>query len=138
MTGSINKVEHVLLTIPIEIHLNGMAFNSYPPLALKVHIEVCDTELAYRALAKGEFAMAKKIFSGPFLPEKDERYAWRAPRFHGRALANVGLKDWDAALADIDTAIEAHRKDFDRKEDEPSASLLFIARHNGAICSPAS
>ncbi len=113
-------------------HTSGFSYKcdfGYPfaiRLAIKVHIEVCDTELAYKALAEGEFAKAKKIFSGPFLPEKDERYAWRAPRFHGRALANVGLKDWDAALADIDTAIEAHRKDFDRKEDEPSASLLLL------------
>ena len=91
---------------------------------MKVHIEVCDTELAYRALVDGEFAKAKKIFSGPFLPERDERYRWRAPRFHGRALANIGLNDWEAGLADIHTAIEAHGKEFDRKEDEPGASLV--------------
>ncbi|MDE0569070.1 MAG: hypothetical protein OSB44_00210 [Verrucomicrobiales bacterium] len=111
-------------------HTSGFSYKSdygYPfavRLAMKVHIEVSDTELAYRALVDGEFAKAKKIFSGPFLPEKDERYRWRAPRFHGRALANMGLNDWEAALADIDTAIEAHEKEFDRKEDEPGASLV--------------
>ena len=113
-------------------HTSGFVYKSdfgYPfatRLAMKVHIEVCDTELAYRALVDGEFAKAKKIFSGPFLPEKDERYAWRAPRFHGRAMANMGLNDWEAALADIDTAIEAHEKEFDRKEDKPGASLVEI------------
>jgi|TARA_B100000959_G_scaffold61965_2_gene65261 hypothetical protein len=111
-------------------HTSGFSYKSdfgYPfaiRLAMKVHIEVCDTELAYRALVDGEFAKAKKIFSGPFLPEGDERYRWRAPRFHGRALANIGLDDWEAALADIDTAIEAHVKEFDRKENEPGASLV--------------
>ncbi|MDE0837408.1 MAG: hypothetical protein OSA84_13760, partial [Akkermansiaceae bacterium] len=111
-------------------HTSGFSYKSdfgYPfaiRLAMKVHIEVCDTELAYRALVDGEFAKAKKIFSGPFLPERDERYRWRAPRFHGRALANIGLNDWEAGLADIDTAIEAHEKEFDRKEDEPGASLV--------------
>jgi hypothetical protein len=111
-------------------HSSGFSYKSdfgYPfaiRLAMKVHIEVCDTELAYQALVNGEFAKAKKVFSGPFLPEKDERYRWRAPRFHGRTLANIGLKDWEAALADIDTAIEAHGKEFDRKEDEPGASLI--------------
>ncbi len=111
-------------------HTSGFVYKSdfgYPfaiRLAMGVHIEVCDTELAYRALAKGEFSEAKKIFSGPFLPGKDERYRWRAPRFHGRALANMGLNDWEASLADIDTAIEAHKKEFDRKEDEPGKSLV--------------
>jgi len=111
-------------------HTSGFVYKSdfgYPfaiRLAMGVHIEVCDTELAYRALAKGEFTKAKKIFSGPFLPGKDERYRWRAPRFHGRALANMGLNDWESSLADIDTAIEAHKKEFDRKEDEPGKSLV--------------
>jgi len=113
-------------------HTSGFPYKSdfgYPfaiRLAIKVHIEVCDTELAFKALAGGDFAKAKKVFSGPFLPEKDERFRWRAPRFHGRALANMGLKDWAAALEDIDTAIEAHNKEFDRKEDEPSESLLSM------------
>ena len=111
-------------------HTSGFSYKSdfgYPfaiRLAMKVHIEVCDTELAYKALAGGNFEEAKRIFSGPFLPEKDERYRWRAPRFHGRALAQMGLKDWEAALADIETAIEAHQVEFDRKEDEPGASLI--------------
>ncbi|MDB4552810.1 hypothetical protein N9012_00055 [Akkermansiaceae bacterium] len=111
-------------------HTSGFVYKSdfgYPFaiwLAMGVHIEVCDTELAYQALTKSEFTKAKKIFSGPFLPGNDERYGWRAPRFHGRALANMGLNDWEAALADVDIAIEAHENEFDRKEDEPGASLI--------------
>ena len=120
-------------------HTSGFSYKSdfgYPfaiRLAMKVHIEVCDTELAYRALVDGEFAKAKKIFSGPFLPEKDERYRWRAPRFHGRALANMGLSDCEAALADIETALESHEKEFDRKEDEPGASLVEMRILRGLI-----
>ena len=115
-------------------HTSGFAYKSdfgYPfavRLAMKVHIGVWDSELAFRALERGDFAEAKRVFSGPFLPEKDERYRWRAPRFHGRALASMGLGEWPAALEDIDTAIEAHRKEFDRKEDEPGESLLILLR----------
>jgi len=92
-------------------------------LAMKVHIEVCDTELAYKTLALGDCRRAKAVFSGPFLPEKDERYRWAGPRFHGRALANMGQKDWEAALADIDTAIEAHQKEFNHAREHPCGSM---------------
>ena len=71
-----------------------------------------------------DFEEAKRIFSGPFLPEKDERYLWRAPRYHGRALANVGLQDWEAALADIDVAIDYYLKNFKRPIETPSSSTL--------------
>ena len=115
-------------------HTSGFSYKSdfgYPfavRLAMKVHIEVCDTELAYRALAAGDFQEAKRVFSGPFLPEKDERYRWRAPRFHGRAWANAGLNDWEAALADIHTAIEAHQKEFEHAEDKPCETILSLRR----------
>lgn len=120
-------------------HTSGFFYKSdfgYPfavRLAMKVHIEVCDTALAYKALAEGDFEKAKRVFSGPFLPEKDERYRWRAPRFHGRALANMGLNDWEAALADIDTAIEAHQKEFDHGEDRPCESMLSMRRTRATI-----
>jgi len=115
-------------------HTSGFFYKSdfgYPfavRLAMKVHTEVCDTELAFRALAAGQHKEAARVFSGPFLPEKDERYAWRAPRFHGRALALAGLKDWKAALADIDTAIEAHRKQTDHPEGICCARLVVMHR----------
>ncbi len=81
-------------------------------LAMKVHTEVCEVETAYEALQQGDFKKAASIFSGPFMPERDERYQWAGPRFHGRALAHMGLNEWDAALADIDTAIAEHQKGF--------------------------
>lgn len=120
-------------------HTSGFAYTSdfgYPfaiRLAMKVHIEVCDTNRAYAALAAGEYEKAKRIFSGPFLPEKDERYRWRGPRFHGRALAQIALKNWEAALQDIETAIEAYQKDFDHADDKPSESVLLMRRARAEI-----
>jgi hypothetical protein len=93
-------------------------------LAMKVQIEVCDTELAYRALAQGDYKKAASVFSGPFLPERDERFRWAGPRFHGRALAHMGLKDWKAALADIDVAIEDHRREFKHAKLHPCHSMV--------------
>ena len=40
--------------------------------------------------------------------------------------------DWESSLTDIDTAIEAHKKEFDRKEDEPGKSLVEM-RSLGAL-----
>ena len=37
-------------------------------LGMKVHVQVCDVEFAYRALESGDYMAAAKIFSGPFLP----------------------------------------------------------------------
>ena len=93
-------------------------------LAMKVHIEVCDTELGYKALVAGDYEKAKQAFAGPFLLEKDERYGWRAPRFHGRAIANVALKDWQAALTDIDIAIESHRKGSKHAAERPCEAMI--------------
>jgi hypothetical protein len=102
-------------------------------LAMKLHIEICDAEFAYRALQEGDFEKAKRVFSGPFLPEKDERYQWHGPRLHGRALANIGLKDWAAALADIDAAIEAHRMGFGHRPGSPCESMLGMQRARALI-----
>ena len=120
-------------------HTSGYPYKSdfgYPfaiRLALKVHTEVCDSELAYTELAKGGFESAREIFSGPFLPEKDERYRWRAPRFHGRAVANFGLGDYDAALADVDEAIDYHRKVWKEPPEKPSQSMILMQQFRNAV-----
>ena len=102
-------------------------------LAMKLHIEVCDAEFAYQALAEGDFEKAKRVFSGPFPPEQDERYQWHGPRSHGRALANIGLKDLAAALTDIDAAIETHQKGFGHRPGSPCESTLAMQRARALI-----
>jgi tetratricopeptide (TPR) repeat protein len=56
---------------------------------------------AFEALERGEFKKALQLFDG-YTP----LHWWTADRLHGRALAYMGLKDWNAALAQIDAALK--------------------------------
>jgi hypothetical protein len=99
-------------------HMSGFHYNDYgfpfaAFLAMKVHTEVCDAETGFQALEQGDFRKAVHYFAAPWSPDSDQRYRWAAPRLHGRALAHMGLKEWDAAMADIDAAVEAHQRAFD-------------------------
>ena len=76
-------------------------------LAAKVHIEASEMETAYEALNTGHFKEAARIFGGPYLPWDPDRFGWRPPRYHGKALALMAMKDWKAALESTEVAIEA-------------------------------
>lgn len=99
-------------------HTSGLRYRAefgYPfavYLAMRVHIEVCDVENAYIALAQKDYPKAASYFAVPFVPEGDQRYRWAAPRLHGLSLAHIGLKAWEKALADIDAALDAHQEGF--------------------------
>ena len=84
---------------------------------MKSNINASEMKASIRALQKGELQEAVRLFSGPFPPSaKRHSDGWTAPQLHGRALAHMGMKDWNAALADIDAAIGAHQQVFNRKQ----------------------
>jgi hypothetical protein len=78
-------------------------------LAMKVQIEACEVEHACKALEKGDFKEAARVFGGPYLPWAPDRFGWRPPQYHGQALAYIGMQDWKAALESIEMAIEAQK-----------------------------
>lgn len=77
-------------------------------LGLQHRITICEVQHALRTLENGKYQEAAQAFAGPFNSFPRTR-DWRSPRHHGRALAYVGMKDWDAALDAIDVAIDAHK-----------------------------
>jgi hypothetical protein len=78
-------------------------------LAMKVQIETCEVEHACKALEKGDFKEAARVFGGPYLPWAPDQSGWRPPRYHGQALAYIGMQDWKAALESIEMAIDAQK-----------------------------
>ncbi|NQU21907.1 MAG: hypothetical protein HQ567_11545 [Candidatus Nealsonbacteria bacterium] len=84
-------------------------------MATKVRIEMLELETAYKALEKGDFKEAARVFGGPYLPWPPDRFGWRTSRYHGQALAYMGLKDWNAALESIETAVDSQKMRYYRK-----------------------
>jgi len=119
-------------------HMSGFRYNDYgfpfaAFLAMKVHTEVCDAEAGFGALEQKDFRKAAHYFADSWSPDNDQRYHWAAPRQHGRALANIGLKDWEAALEDVDAAIAAHRKGSNHAKEQPCSSMIEMHRVKAMI-----
>lgn len=85
--------------------------------AMRANIHALEMEDALRAFEEGDLEEAVRLFSGPFpFPEKPRPDEWTAPRLHGRALCHMALEHPEAALADIEAAIEAHQWVFNAKK----------------------
>ena len=81
--------------------------------AMKSHIDAYEMEESLRVFEKGDLEEAVDLFAGWFpQPERPITDEWTAPRLHGRALAQMKLKNWEVALADLDAAIVAHQRVF--------------------------
>lgn len=119
-------------------HMSGFRYNDYgfpfaALLAMKVHTEICDVEAGFQALEQEDFRKASHYFAPPWSPDNDQRYHWAASRLHGRALAHMGLKEWEAALADIDTAIATHREGFSHAKEHPCSSMIEMQGDRATI-----
>ena len=68
--------------------------------AIGINIEKVRADRMFQPLEQGDYKRAVSLLSGRGLPPY-----WDADRLQGRALAHMGLKDWEAALTDINAAI---------------------------------
>ena len=85
--------------------------------AMKSRLDAFEMEKSLRVFEAGEWREAIQLFGGwtppPERPSPDE---WAAPRLHGRALAQIKLENWEGALSDLDSAIEAHQWVFNARK----------------------
>jgi tetratricopeptide (TPR) repeat protein len=73
-------------------------------LAIGNNIQKLKSDVGFESLERGDYEAAIKQFDA-FAPKHAKENWWHSDRIHGRALAQMGLKDWEVALATIDTAI---------------------------------
>ncbi|MDT8391219.1 MAG: hypothetical protein RRC34_12000 [Lentisphaeria bacterium] len=94
--------------------LTYKAFSSHPGYAIGAaignNIEKVRSDAAFETLEKGDFSLAIKEFEA-YQPSHSRDY-WAADRMQGLALAHMGLGDWQAALTQIDAAIQQREMDF--------------------------
>jgi hypothetical protein len=73
--------------------------------AIANNLEKLASDVGFESLERGDYETALKQFDA-FAPKRPKENWWYSDRTHGRALAQMGLKDWAAALTTIDSAIE--------------------------------
>jgi hypothetical protein len=93
----------------LDYPVQGSRISSVIRYGVEAQLNVLQHETAKSALDQGDFKQAVKLFTDVWAPEKIKGDWWATFRFYCRSRAHVGLKDWKAALADIDTAIESHQ-----------------------------
>ncbi len=96
-------------TSGLDYPVQGSRISSVIRYGVEAQLNVLQHETAKHALDQGDFKQAVKLFTDVWAPEKIKGDWWATFRYYCRARAHAGLKDWEAALADIDTAIEAHQ-----------------------------
>jgi len=75
--------------------------------AIGINIEKVRTDRVFQPLEQGDYRRAVLLLTERLPPKKGGDW-WTADRFQGRALAYMGLNNWEAALTDIDAAL-SHR-----------------------------
>ena len=102
--------------LPFLVEPDKLFYQSY--LAMRHHINRIDLEDGLKALGNKNYDRAATLFSGPYHSEidinnlnswrqrngKTEMHKWTASQHYGKALAFVGLKQWEKALEFIEKA----------------------------------
>ncbi|MDG0993928.1 MAG: hypothetical protein P8O22_04250 [Akkermansiaceae bacterium] len=96
-------------TSGLDYPVQGSRISSVIRYGVEAQLNVLQHETAKHALDQGDFKQAVKLFTDVWAPEKIKGDWWATFRYYCRARAHAGLKDWEASLTDIDTAIEAHQ-----------------------------
>ena len=71
--------------------------------AIGINIQKVRADRMFEPLKQGDYKRAVSLLSTSLPPY------WDADRLQGRALAHMGLKDWEAALTDIDAALASRK-----------------------------
>lgn len=96
-------------TSGLDYPVQGSRISSVIRYGVEAQLNVLQHETAKHALDQGDFKQAVNLFTDVWAPKKIKGDWWATFRYYCRARAHAGLKDWEAALTDIDTAIEAHQ-----------------------------
>jgi len=113
---SADRMPNLLLTRPdgtLAWAVSGLTYRyslksegpDYPmALAIGNNLQKLRSDVGFESLERGDYEAALKQFDA-FAPKSAKENWWSSDRIHGRALAQMGLKDWEAALTTIETAI---------------------------------
>jgi hypothetical protein len=82
--------------------------------AIGINIDKVRTDRVFQPLEQGDFKRAVLLLTESLPPKKGGN--WTADRFQGRALAYMGLNNWEAALTDIDAALSQRAADSRHKK----------------------